>query len=284
MIFETANAKLNLSLDTLYKRDDGFHEVDMVMTTIDLSDHLVFHKTNNRGMIHIEVDNRFVPTDKRNLVYQVIDYFIREFNLDAGVRVELTKRIPISAGMAGGSSDAAATLRGMNVLFNLGLSLEELANIGAHFGSDIPFCVYNKTARCTGRGEKIQHIANTPSCWAVIAKPNVGVSTKEVYDQFDVEIHQAEMNNDKLVCALENKDYLEMVKHMGNDLELVTEQLVSEVKQYKETMINAGVDIAMMSGSGPTVFGLCQKERQANKVYNSIKGCCTDVYKVRVLG
>lgn len=153
MHYETAPAKINLTLDTLFKRDDDFHEVSMVMTTVDLNDQLSFEKrTDNK--ITIETENQYLPNDRKNLAYQAAALMMKTYHIKTGVNIVIEKNIPIAAGLAGGSSDAAATFRGMNELYGLGRPLEELADLSAELGSDIPFCVYGRTALCTGRGEK----------------------------------------------------------------------------------------------------------------------------------
>ena len=181
MYIETAPAKINMTLDTLYKRDDGFHEVQMVKTEVDLNDRLTFTKRNDKKII-LETDHQFIPTDKRNLVYQAAELMQKTYNINSGIHIEIEKNIPVAAGMAGGSTDAAATFRGMNKGFNVGASLDELAELSSQLGSDIPFCVYGGTALATGRGEKIKRLPKPPNAWLVIAKPPISVSTKVIYN------------------------------------------------------------------------------------------------------
>ncbi|MER2035446.1 4-(cytidine 5'-diphospho)-2-C-methyl-D-erythritol kinase, partial [Mammaliicoccus vitulinus] len=175
MIYETAPAKINLTLDTLYKRDDGYHEVEMIMTTVDLNDRLTFESRDD-GEIIIDVEHNFVPSDHRNLAYKAAKLMQDKYNIKKGVKISLEKSIPISAGLAGGSSDAAATFRGLNELWEINESLEVLSELAAEIGSDIAFCIYGKTALCQGRGEQITHLPKPPSAWVVIAKPDIGVS------------------------------------------------------------------------------------------------------------
>ncbi|MCJ1780022.1 4-(cytidine 5'-diphospho)-2-C-methyl-D-erythritol kinase [Mammaliicoccus sciuri] len=282
MIYETAPAKINLTLDTLYKREDGYHEVEMIMTTIDLNDRLTF-ECRDDGEIIIDVEHNFVPSDHRNLAYKAAKLMQDRYNIEKGVKISLEKSIPISAGLAGGSSDAAATFRGLNELWGINESLETLSELASEIGSDISFCIYGKTALCQGRGEQITHLPKPPSAWVVIAKPDIGVSTPEIYGALDLE-NKDEVQTQACLKAIENNDYAAMCQSLGNSLEKVTMQLYPEVEKLKNTMSNTGVDAALMSGSGPTIYGFVQKERQAKQVYNALMGCCNDVYIARLLG
>lgn len=282
MIYETAPAKINLTLDTLYKRDDGYHEVEMIMTTVDLNDRLSFEKRED-GEIVIDVEHNFVPSDHRNLAYKAAKLMKDKYNIKAGVTISLEKSIPISAGLAGGSSDAAATFRGLNKLWEINDSLESLSELSAEIGSDISFCIFGKTALCRGRGEQLTHLPKPPSAWVVIAKPDIGVSTPEIYGALNLE-ETSEVLTKECEQALMDSDYERLCNSLGNSLERVTMGLYPEVEKLKNTMINTGVDAALMSGSGPTVYGFVQKERQAKQVYNALKGCCKDVFIVRLLG
>ncbi|CDQ21773.1 4-diphosphocytidyl-2-C-methyl-D-erythritol kinase [Halobacillus karajensis] len=281
-ILEKAPAKINLSLDVLHKRPDGFHEVEMVMTTVDLADRIELSLLSENE-IRVESESRFVPNDERNLAYRAAQLIKNRYDVRKGVKIYIEKNIPVAAGLAGGSSDAAAVLRGVNRLWNLGLSLDELAVLGAEIGSDVSFCVYGGTALATGRGEKIQSIPAPPPCWVVLSKPTLGVSTQSVYQNLDVE--KAEHPNTKaMVAALKNGDYREICTHVGNTLEGVTLEMHEEVGQIKELMSQAGADAVLMSGSGPTVFSLVEHDARAQRIYNSLKGFCTEVYMVRLLG
>lgn len=180
-----APAKINLSLDALYKRKDNYHELEMVMTTIDLADRLQLVLLE-KDCIKLDVKAHFIPDDKRNLVYQAAALLKERFQIKQGVAISLDKSIPVAAGLAGGSSDAAAALKGLNQLWDLNLSLEELADLGAELGSDIPFCLYGGTALATGRGEIIEPLPMMPNCWIVLAKPSISVSTPGVYRDLKV--------------------------------------------------------------------------------------------------
>jgi 4-diphosphocytidyl-2-C-methyl-D-erythritol kinase len=277
-----APAKINLSLDVLHKRSDGYHEVKMVMTTIDLADRIELTPLSS-NTIRIVSHNRFVPDDHRNLAYQAAKLLKERFNVRSGVAISIRKTIPVAAGLAGGSSDAAATLRGLNKLWNLGLTLDELAEIGAKIGSDVSFCVYGGTALATGRGEKIEHIPAPPPCWVILAKPTIGVSTAEVYRNLNLNsiVHP---NVDAMVKAIKEQDYDGICSLVGNVLEEVTLKMHPEVAHIKEQMKRFGADAVLMSGSGPTVFGLVRHDSRLQRIYNGLRGFCDQVFAVRLLG
>jgi len=277
-----APAKINLSLDVLGKREDGYHEVEMVMTTVDLADRLeISHKEENS--ISILSHNRFVPDDERNLAYKAAKLLKEKFRIQTGVNIKIEKNIPVAAGLAGGSSDAAAALKGLNQLWNLGLSVEELATLGAEIGSDVSFCVYGGTALAKGRGEKIQPLPAPPKCWVILAKPSIGVSTSDVYGRLDVS-NIEHPNTGKMIEAIKKGNYELMCANLGNVLESVTLEMHPEVKQIKEYMKRFGADAVLMSGSGPTVFGLVRYDSRLQRIYNGLRGFCNQVYAVRMLG
>lgn len=281
-ILEKAPAKINLSLDVLHKRQDGYHEVKMVMTTIDLADRIEL-KLLDEDRITIVSHNRFVPDDHRNLAYKAALLLKKRFGIKQGVAITISKSIPVAAGLAGGSSDAAATLRGLNKLWNLGLTLDELAVLGAEIGSDVSFCVYGGTAIATGRGEKIEHIEAPPHCWVVLAKPEIGVSTADVYQNLKIDqIKHPDVEG--MVQAIKSHDYGSICHKLGNVLESVTMKMHPEVAMIKEQMQKFGADAVLMSGSGPTVYGLVQYESRLHRVYNGLRGFCDQVYAVRMLG
>ena len=282
MLYVKAPAKINLTLDVLYKRPDHYHEVDMIMTTIDLADRIGLESRPD-GLIKIISTDRFVPDDERNFAYQAAKLLKDTYGIKEGVSITIEKDIPIAAGLAGGSSDAAATLRGLNELWKLDLTLDELAEYGAKIGSDVPFCVYGGTARATGRGEKIEPLPAPPNCWVVLAKPKIGVSTADVYGGLKVD-EIKHPNIDQMVQAIYKEDYELLCASLGNVLESVTFKLHPEVVTIKEQMQRFGADAVLMSGSGPTVFGLVDSETRATRIYNGLRGFCEEVYTVRLLG
>lgn len=281
MLYVKAPAKINLTLDVLHKRPDNYHEIEMIMTTVDLSDRIGLMGTA-KG-IHIQSADRFVPNDSRNLAYQAAQLIKDTYNIKTGVIISLDKKIPVAAGLAGGSSDAAATLKGLNKLWQLNLSLDELAELGAKIGSDVSFCVYGGTALAKGRGEIIQQLPPPPNCWVILAKPTIGVSTADVYGAFDVRKAQ-HPNTQAMIQALEEGDYDAMCANLGNALESVTLNMYPEVEQIKEQMKKFGADAVLMSGSGPTVFGLVHQEARVPRIYNGLRGFCSEVYAVRLIG
>lgn len=282
MIYEKAPAKINLTLDVLNKRPDGYHEVEMIMTTVDLADRIWLRPMTDHA-ITIKSSHRFVPNDRKNLAYQAADLLRKRYRLNKGVEITLDKNIPIAAGLAGGSSDAAATLRGLNRLWELGLSLDELAILGAEIGSDVSFCVYGGTAIARGRGENITHLPSPPNCWVILAKPSIGVSTGNIYGQLDLTTIDHPQTT-AMMEALEEGNYDKMCASLGNVLEPVTMGLHPEVVMLKEQMERFGADAVLMSGSGPTVFGLVKHESRVSKIVNALKGFCPEVHAVRTLG
>ena len=282
MLYVKAPAKINLTLDVLYKRPDHYHEVEMVMTTVDLADRIGLEPRGD-GLIKIISADRFVPDDERNFAYQAAKLLKDTYGIEEGVSIKIEKEIPIAAGLAGGSSDAAATLRGLNEMWSLNLTMDELAVLGAKIGSDVSFCVHGGTALATGRGEKITELPAPPACWVVLAKPKIGVSTADVYGGLKLEgIRHPDTK--QMIEAIQNQDYELVCRSVGNVLETVTFTLHPEVVTIKEQMQRFGADAVLMSGSGPTVFGLVDSESRAARIYNGLRGFCEEVYVVRMLG
>lgn len=282
MLYVKAPAKINLTLDVLYKRPDHYHEVEMVMTTVDLADRIGLEPRKD-GLIKIISADRFVPDDDRNFAYQAAKLLKDTYGIAEGVSIKIEKEIPIAAGLAGGSSDAAATLRGLNEMWGLNLTMDELAELGAKIGSDVSFCVHGGTALATGRGEKIKELPAPPACWVVLAKPKIGVSTADVYGGLKLEGIE-HPNTKQMIEAIQKQDYELVCQSVGNVLETVTFTLHPEVVTIKEQMQRFGADAVLMSGSGPTVFGLVDSETRAARIYNGLRGFCEEVYVVRMLG
>ena len=282
MLYVKAPAKINLTLDVLYKRPDHYHEVEMVMTTVDLADRIGLEPRKD-GLIKIISADRFVPDDDRNFAYQAARLLKDTYGIAEGVSIKIEKEIPIAAGLAGGSSDAAATLRGLNEMWGLNLTMDELAELGAKIGSDVSFCVHGGTALATGRGEKIKELPAPPACWVVLAKPKIGVSTADVYGGLKLEGIE-HPNTKQMIEAIQKQDYELVCQSVGNVLETVTFTLHPEVVTIKEQMQRFGADAVLMSGSGPTVFGLVDSETRAARIYNGLRGFCEEVYVVRMLG
>lgn len=279
-ILEKAPAKLNLSLDALFRHLDGDPEWKMVMTAIDLADYVYLDTNDQTNEIIVQTNTGFLPQDRRNLAYQAARALQKKFNINAGVTITIEKKIPVSAGMGGGSADAGAVLRGLNKLWNLNLSLQELAEIGLEIDSDVPFCVYSCPALVEGKGEKITPIGSLNSLWFVVAKPQASVSTPSILKQIDFcEIQHLDVQ--KVVDAIHNQDWNLLFQSMGNSLEPITTQKYPEITNIKEKMVKFGAQVAQMSGTGPTVFGITQTESRAQHIYNSLRGFCKEVYLVR---
>ena len=281
-IYEKAPAKINLVLDVLRKREDGYHEVEMIMTMVDLADRIELMEIPGDTIV-LSCQSGYVPLDEKNLAFQAAKLVKEKFNVRKGVYIHLNKKIPVAAGLAGGSSDAAATLRGLNRLWNLNLSTAELQQLGAELGSDVPYCVAGGTAISRGRGEILEPIPSLPKCWVILAKPPITVSTAAIYDQLNIDKIDNHPSVQKMKEAITKKDYEQICQSLGNVLENVTLSLYPEVGRIKKSMIKLGADGVLMSGSGPTVFGLVRRESKLIRIYNGLRGFCKEVYAVRLL-
>ena len=254
-IWINAPAKINIGLDVLRRRDDGYHEVKMIMQSIRLFDRLTITKTTEPG-IHLQTNLSFLPVNENNLVYRSAGLLMNEFGIEGGVDIRLSKRIPVAAGMAGGSTDAASCLLAMNELYELGLSKKDLMERGVTLGADIPYCILKGTALSEGIGEKLSVIPKTPDCYILIAKPGIHVSTKFVYTNLVLDEHTKHPDIDRMIAAMEQDDLKDLCNHLGNVLETVTIPAHPEIAMIKECMMENGALGSLMSGSGPTVFGI----------------------------
>lgn len=281
-IYEKAPAKINLMLDVLRKRGDGYHEVEMIMTMVDLADRLEMSELP-RDTIIISSQAGYIPLDEKNLAFQAARLIKERYHVATGVHIHLDKHIPVAAGMAGGSSDAAAALRGLNRLWRLGASDEELRLLGAELGSDVPFCITGGTALATGRGELLTPLPNPPQCWVILAKPPINVSTADVYGRVRADRIVDHPSALRMEQAIRRASFTDICGELGNVLEDVTLKLHPEVLHLKNAMINLGADGVLMSGSGPTVFGLVSKEAKIPRIYNGLRGFCKEVHAVRLL-
>ena len=265
-----ALAKINLGLDVVRKREDGYHEVRMIMQTIHLYDQLLITKKKEQG-ISITANLDFLPTDESNLIYKTAKLLQETYEMKEGVSVKLQKYIPIAAGMAGGSTDAAAVLYGMNELFHLGIKRQKLMELGVQIGADVPYCLMRGTALAEGIGEKLKSLPPVPKCPVLIAKPGIGVSTKYVYENLKLDEHTKHPNIYAQVAAIRKHDLKGITAHMGNLLETVTIPKYPVIDEIKRCMMESGALAAMMSGSGPTVFGLFEDEHTAQNAYSQMK-------------
>lgn len=260
----TAYGKINLGLDVIRKLENGYHELDMVMQTVTLADTIGFEVLEEDEII-LTTNKKELSTGEDNLVYQAIVGMKEEFKIKNGIKAHLVKNIPLAAGMAGGSADCAATLEAMNLLFDLGLSKEELMERGVRYGADVPYCIQKGTARAKGIGEKLTALEPFPACHIILAKPNVSVSTKFIFEHLDVAAIEKHPDMEALSAATEQGDLKEMAKAMGNVLEEVTIKYYPKVKEIKETLLDCGALNALMTGSGPTVFGIFNDLKKAQK-------------------
>lgn len=265
-----AYAKINLGLDVIRKRSDGYHDLQMIMQTINLYDTLTFEKTED-PTVQLSVNLSILPSNENNLVTKAAQLMMDTYKLDHGVKIQLNKHIPIAAGLAGGSADAAATLKAMNILFGLGATTQELMELGVTLGADIPYCILEGTALSEGIGEKLTPLNAIPPCHIVIVKPNVSVSTKYVYQNLHLDHTTKHPDIPGIVQAIQRNDLQGIVSRLGNVLETVTVPKHPKIEDIKHEMIQLGADGALMSGSGPTVFGIFTQYAAAKHCYDVFK-------------
>ena len=267
---QRAYAKINIGLDVLRRRADGYHEVKMIMQTVDIYDELVLEKRKEPG-IELRMDNRELPSGGDNLICRAADLLFREKKITGGVNISLTKRIPIAAGMAGGSADAAAALRGVNELFDLGYSLTELQALGVGLGADIPYCLAGGTMLSEGIGEILTPLPAPPAAHLVIAKPDINVSTAFVYGNLHADSLAWHPDIDGMIAALQKGDLDGITGRLGNVLETVTVKAHPVIEQIKELLRKQGAENALMSGSGPTVFGIFKEKETAERAAEAVE-------------
>lgn len=269
-VIRKAYAKINLGLDVVRKRSDGYHEVRMIMQTVDLYDVLTFTRNKAPG-ISVVTDKKELPGDKSNLVYKAAELLVKQYSIEEGIRIELRKNIPMAAGMAGGSTDAAAVFHGMNELFGLGMTEKEMCSLGVKIGADVPYCIQGGTALSEGIGEILTKLKDAPPCVVLIAKPDIDVSTKYVYENLHADTLVFHPDIDGMLDAIEAGDLAGMAGRMENVLETVTVKKYPVIEEIKEFMKKRGALNALMSGSGPTVFGIFEDRKTAKEAYEGIK-------------
>ena len=267
-----AYGKVNLGLDVVRRREDGYHEVRMIMQTVGIYDRIDLMRREQPG-IGIETNLYYLPDNENNLAYKAARLLMDEFDIKEGVNIRIKKFIPVAAGMAGGSSDAAAVLFGVNKMFSLGLSMEELMKRGVRLGADVPYCLMRGTALSEGIGEILTPLDPVPQCQVLIAKPSVSVSTKFVYENLNLPSlsRDAHPNIDKIAKALASRDFYGVADNLGNILETVTIPAHPVIREIKEKMMKLGAVNALMSGSGPTVFGLFVNPAAAQEAYEEMR-------------
>ena len=266
-----AMAKINLGLDVVRKREDGYHEVRMIMQTIRMYDQIELEPTEAPG-IRVSTNLNYLPTNEDNLVYKAAKLLMDEFDVKKGLNIGLRKFIPVAAGMAGGSSDAAAVMVGVKRLFHLNLSQKELMERGVKIGADVPYCILRGTALAEGIGEKLTHLPPAPAGYVLIAKPGIHVSTKFVYTNLKANELESHPDIDGQIQAIRSGDLKKVAELCGNVLETVTIPAYPVIEEIKDVMKKGGALNACMSGSGPTVFGLFDDREKAKAVYENLFG------------
>lgn len=273
-ITKKAYAKINLGLDVIRRREDGYHEVKMIMQTIDLYDVLTFMKTEKKG-IHVTTNTEDLIGDESNLVYKAAKLFMDTYFVEAsankGVAIHLEKNIPMAAGMAGGSTDAASVFHGINELFSMGVSTEEMCSLAVKIGADVPYCIKGGTALSEGIGEILTNLPEIPECFLLIAKPDIDVSTKFVYENLSINSLMHHPDIDGMVEAIYEKNLQGIISRMGNVLETVTINEYPIINNIKAFMKEQGALNALMSGSGPTVFGVFDTKETASAAYKKLE-------------
>lgn len=275
MIKEKAYAKINLFLNVVSKRFDGYHDLEMVMASLELHDLLTFKK-NPLGKIIVTSDSEITIGQEDNIVYKVAIFLQEEFQVSEGAEIHIIKNIPIAAGLAGGSADAAAAFRGLNRLWKLNLSLDDMAKLGINFGADIPFCVYNKLCIARGKGEELLFLKKKIKVPVLLVNPNIKISTKEVFSKVNSE-ELIEVKISDMSSAIYNKNYELMARELHNSLEKIAFEMEPKIKEIKYKMIDLGLDGALMSGSGATVFGISKNKEKLKYVMEIMRD---DYYKM----
>lgn len=271
-ITRNAYAKINLGLDVLRRREDGYHEVKMIMQTIGLHDILSFEESHDQTITLTTNDRPELPENvQENLIYKTARLLQETFHVRRGVRITLQKNIPIAAGMAGGSTDAAAVFHGLNELWKLGMSVGKMQELGVMLGADIPYCIVGGTALSEGIGEKLTPLPAPPEAVVLVAKPPISVSTKYVYEHLHANTLQKHPDIDGMIHALEEGSLIGMTDRMENVLETVTQKKYSVIQEIKELMMGEGALNSLMSGSGPTVFGIFEEQEKAENAKRKLQ-------------
>ncbi|MBB6215569.1 4-diphosphocytidyl-2-C-methyl-D-erythritol kinase [Anaerosolibacter carboniphilus] len=272
-------AKINLSLDVLRRREDGYHEVKMIMQQVDLYDEITLREIEEG--IKLECNCEFIPVDEGNIAYRAAKLIKEKYHIQQGIYIHIDKNIPVAAGLAGGSTNAAAVLLGLNNLWDLGADKEALMELGMKLGADVPFCILGGAALAEGIGEKLTPIQGLENTWVVLCKPNIGVSTADVYKNLDVNKIQQRPDTERILDALCRKDIQVVAGNLKNVLEQVTEQMHPIVRDIKRRMLEYNALGSIMSGSGPTVFGLYKDYNKAKSAYDNLNKVYKQTYVVK---
>ncbi len=265
-----ARAKINLTLDVIKRRDDGYHDLKMIMQSLSLYDGVLIKKTE-KNSIKLKSNIDWLPSDERNIAFKAAKIMKDKFNIKQGIFIELDKRIPVAAGLAGGSTDCAAVLIGINRLFELGLTKKELMEIGVTLGADVPYCIMRGTALSEGIGDILTKLPPCPEMYVILLKPAVSVSTAHVYKNLNLDEIEERPNTEAVIKAIEDNDREGVSKGLSNVLENVTLNMYPELIDYKVRLVKKGASASLMSGSGPTIFGLFYNKEVAEKAYKEFK-------------
>jgi len=274
-------AKINLCLDIVNRREDGYHNLRTIMQSLDLFDQIEIKKIGTE--IKIESDHPELPLDERNLAYKAAKAIFESAGIKGGAQIRITKNIPIAAGLAGGSSNAASVLHGLNILYGLDLTMSQLVYVGKSLGADIPFCLVGGTVLATGIGDRLNILPPIKKYNILLVKPNVGVSTKDVYNSVDIQNLSSRPNIEKAVKSIEDHDLPGLISSMGNVLEPITSLMVKDILEIKNMMLTMGADGALMCGSGPTVFGICSCSHKAESMLKYFKNVYEQVYLCKTI-
>ncbi len=274
-----SRAKINLVLDVVGKRDDGYHEVDMIMQKIDLYDE-VFIKKIDQGII-LETSSKHLPTDSRNIAYQAAQLMKERYNIESGIYIHIEKNIPIAAGLAGGSSNAAATIKGINDICDIGLTQMEMMKIGKEIGADVPFCFLEGAARAQGIGEILTPVKGLEDIWIVLTKPSISISTKDVYTNLRPADYSKHPDVPGMIEALESGNIYDIAEKLENVLENVAFRFSTSIDKDKKLMKSFGAKGVLMSGSGPSVYGIFSKQSSAKAAYKNFKRINQQTYIIK---
>lgn len=277
-----AYAKINLSLDVLRKREDGYHEIRMIMQTLDLHDTITIKKMH-KDSIEVRTNLPYLPVDHRNLAFKAALLFKEAMHIGDGLQLNIHKRIPVAAGLGGGSADAAAVLEGLDRMYQTGISLQDMINLGVRLGADVPFCIMKGTALAEGIGEVLTPVKQMPDCYILLIKPNLIVSTKHVYQSLRLEHDTPHPDIDRMLHAINSHSLADMAACMGNVLESVTVRDHPVIQEIKDKLILSGSMASLMSGSGPSVFGLFDSKEAADEAYEYLSKCkyCQQIFLAR---
>jgi 4-diphosphocytidyl-2-C-methyl-D-erythritol kinase len=276
-----AAAKINLAIDVLRKRPDGYHDVSMIMQSVALYDTITVRAF--KGEIKVTANTGNIPTDKGNIVYKAAEFLKTKYNVKEGVLISIDKTIPVAAGLAGGSADAALTLKLLNKAWDLRLSKNEILEAGKKLGSDVPFCIQGGTALAEGLGEKLTPLSGVPDCIILLAKPALSISTKEVYEGLNLEVIKERPDIKDMIRCIDKSDLEGIAANMCNVLETVTIKKCPQIEELKSKLVEYGALGSMMSGSGPTVFGIFKDNASAYNAYDHIKDMVSEIFLVKTI-